>query len=354
MTSAAKIAANRRNAQMSTGPRTSAGKARVRRNAWRHGLSVQSALDPSSAKKIGRLARTFAGSGESSLVHDLASRAAQAQFDVARIRLIKVALINQTAARLRSDNDVRLSTWERVALAFVRKAQTLAAFERYERRALSRRNRALRELRVALTPFERVGPPRPKKPRGGNRFVQTVAKLELRRVLGVRSPQPPLRLFEGTWHMTWREPSHDRLVNATVRVKLDGNRGSLAIANCGQEVEQVFALTGTPMGVGGIRSHITCPETAKRVRALYLLETERTFRSRHALALVYNSSRRGVLDRRLERYWMLADRIGASWDDWKPPRPKYMHRRTYDKTRNALVAAKGDLLRWALGRSDGE
>src|SRR5262245_46658738 len=40
-TSAKKIAANRRNAQLSTGPRTQAGKDRVRWNALRHGLTAK-------------------------------------------------------------------------------------------------------------------------------------------------------------------------------------------------------------------------------------------------------------------------------------------------------------------------
>lgn len=39
------IAANRRNATKSTGPRTEAGKCRSRRNAWRHGLTAESIVD---------------------------------------------------------------------------------------------------------------------------------------------------------------------------------------------------------------------------------------------------------------------------------------------------------------------
>ena len=65
MTSAARIAANRRNALASTGPRTSAGKARAAQNAQkstgprtpvgkaksaqnarRHGLTISAACDP--------------------------------------------------------------------------------------------------------------------------------------------------------------------------------------------------------------------------------------------------------------------------------------------------------------------
>ena len=46
MASDRQIAANRRNARKSTGPRSGAGKKRARRNAYRHGLtlSVTSAL----------------------------------------------------------------------------------------------------------------------------------------------------------------------------------------------------------------------------------------------------------------------------------------------------------------------
>jgi hypothetical protein len=46
MTSAYKVASNRRNARQSTGPRTAGGKERVRLNALRHGLSSQTAVLP--------------------------------------------------------------------------------------------------------------------------------------------------------------------------------------------------------------------------------------------------------------------------------------------------------------------
>ena len=46
MTSPAKIEANRRNAQLSTGPRTRAGKAVVATNAIRHGIFAHLAVVP--------------------------------------------------------------------------------------------------------------------------------------------------------------------------------------------------------------------------------------------------------------------------------------------------------------------
>jgi len=47
-----KLAANRRNARRSTGPRTSEGKARSCRNAWRHGLRSETSLFGSDGMPI--------------------------------------------------------------------------------------------------------------------------------------------------------------------------------------------------------------------------------------------------------------------------------------------------------------
>ena len=67
VTSERKSAANRRNARASTGPKTAAGKARVARNARRHGLNVPIAADPALAREVEVLAqaicRSFGGGG---------------------------------------------------------------------------------------------------------------------------------------------------------------------------------------------------------------------------------------------------------------------------------------------------
>jgi hypothetical protein len=46
MSSEKQIAANRANARHSTGPNTSAGKGRSRRNAWKHGLTAEKVVIP--------------------------------------------------------------------------------------------------------------------------------------------------------------------------------------------------------------------------------------------------------------------------------------------------------------------
>jgi hypothetical protein len=145
MTSAAKVAANRRNAQRSTGPRSLAGKARARRNAFRHGLTIAPARDGASAAHIAVLAAAFAA--ENPTRGDLARMAAEAHLDVLRVRRTKVDIIRRAAQRLtRIHPDPTLSEDERTWMAFATISKTLAACDRYERRALARRGRALQIL----------------------------------------------------------------------------------------------------------------------------------------------------------------------------------------------------------------
>jgi hypothetical protein len=119
--SARRRAANRRNARASTGPRTSAGKARAAQNARRHGLSARH--DPSRAQEVAALASAIADAGRGAL----ASAIAAAQIDLVRARRVRADLI---AAVLAGSATIA----------------RLAALERYERRAWSRRKRAIRGL----------------------------------------------------------------------------------------------------------------------------------------------------------------------------------------------------------------
>jgi hypothetical protein len=88
------IAANRRNAVKSTGPRSSAGKRRARRNSCRHGLSVAAAGRPEQVEK---LARKIAGAGADAMVLEQARSVAQAQLDLTQIRRIRTSLIRRMA-----------------------------------------------------------------------------------------------------------------------------------------------------------------------------------------------------------------------------------------------------------------
>ena len=61
MASEGQLAANRRNARKSTGPRSGAGKTRASRNAYRHGLTLSITSTAEYAKQLETLVRKIAG-----------------------------------------------------------------------------------------------------------------------------------------------------------------------------------------------------------------------------------------------------------------------------------------------------
>src|SRR5207253_9002154 len=103
-------------------------------NARRHGLAVAIETDPAFHQDIEELAKTLSLSGGKQKVDEYAREAAGAEFDLLRIRKIRTWLFETlycgatTTGSMAELND------------------KLAKLERYERRAFSRRNRALREI----------------------------------------------------------------------------------------------------------------------------------------------------------------------------------------------------------------
>jgi hypothetical protein len=196
MASERQIAANRLNARKSTGPLSRAGKRRASRNAYRHGLASSRKPDAATARKLDQLARQIVGDSNSEIILELARSAAEAEFDLARVRLAGVALINRVSAfgsidpffdelakdkakwqRLRAelrhfraelrhfkarlsgaapqspvqdfiDSAENMPTQEpeRTAEAVRRALPELVKLNRYQVRAASRRNRAIREI----------------------------------------------------------------------------------------------------------------------------------------------------------------------------------------------------------------
>lgn len=132
MASEKQMAANRANAQKSTGPRTAVGRAKSSRNAYRHGLSVAMAPDLAEVELLARvIANGAAGDQQPQAAGDQleAARAlARAQFALKRVRNAKAA-----AGGLGQVLDARVLT-------------ELCALDRYERQALSLRKAARRRL----------------------------------------------------------------------------------------------------------------------------------------------------------------------------------------------------------------
>jgi len=98
MASERQIAANRRNARKSTGPRSAAGKKRAGRNAYRHGLSVSMSSNAAFAKELDRLVREIAGDTKDAIALERARAVAEAELELARVRRAKVALIERASA----------------------------------------------------------------------------------------------------------------------------------------------------------------------------------------------------------------------------------------------------------------
>ena len=169
------ITANRRNARRSTGPRSRAGKKRASRNSYRHGLSSGVATSAEFAKHVESLARKIAGCGADAVSLEVARAVAGAEFELAQIRRVRVALIARMAEfgelevpnPLRTCRDVIRSLTsidrgrpcdlptppsvpstepERSAEAVRRALPELLKLDRYERCATARRDRATRHL----------------------------------------------------------------------------------------------------------------------------------------------------------------------------------------------------------------
>ena len=135
MTSERKTISNRKNAQKSTGPRSELGRLRSRRNALRHGLAVAIGSDPSFSKDIESLATILASGRSGQLVQEFARQGAEAHLDLVRIRQRRAERLDATLGNLKSTLE-----------DYAELNNNLAQLERYERRAFSRRKRALLAL----------------------------------------------------------------------------------------------------------------------------------------------------------------------------------------------------------------
>ncbi|HML11853.1 MAG TPA: hypothetical protein VK456_01020 [Xanthobacteraceae bacterium] len=143
MTSPDRIAANRRNARRSTGPRTAAGKRKVAGNAVRHGALASLDADLAVGAEAARIAVFLAGPDASSGLRALVRPVAEAQADLLRVRRARATLINLAAATA--------GRGQEGTNPIVDSLGDLVRLDRYERSAMRRRHRAMRELRKFFT-----------------------------------------------------------------------------------------------------------------------------------------------------------------------------------------------------------
>ena len=143
MTSDRAVYANRCNAQSSTGPKTGPGKKRSKQNAHKHGLSVIS-TNQEVDLEIENLAELIAGRYLFDTGVLAAARLlAQAQHDIRRVKSLKTTLLeaNQSAFSVKKHFEAEFSVEVLTNLLVL-----FERVDRYERRAMSRRKFAARQV----------------------------------------------------------------------------------------------------------------------------------------------------------------------------------------------------------------
>ena len=133
MASEKQLRANRENAKRSSGPKTLAGRLKSSRNALRHGLTLPLSADPAASMKARRLSQMLMPAGADPMQTMAAIEMAQAQAQLLRVAAVR--------SKLMANLDC--------ASPNLKQVRRLAALERYERQALTRRRRAARTLSAA-------------------------------------------------------------------------------------------------------------------------------------------------------------------------------------------------------------
>ena len=163
MISERQLNANRRNAQLSTGPRTPEGRAAVSMNAVRHGLTSQTAVLPNEdPEEFRELRDAFfdehqpAGPTETLLVEQMA----MAAWRLRRLRALETGLFKVRISQLRDDDSDPPLDPRASAYAYDnRDIETLSRYETRIERSFYRALHELQRLRAASEPAENPDPP---------------------------------------------------------------------------------------------------------------------------------------------------------------------------------------------------
>jgi hypothetical protein len=143
MTSEQKIAANRKNARRSTGPRGAEARNRTRFNATRHGLAAMIVADPAIGDQASRVATAVCPAGADAVARQWAVIFAESEASLRRVRAAKVRILEQLAGPERAQGPH--APEPATAAKLVSRSDLLnrlVQLDRYERRAFSRVDRA--------------------------------------------------------------------------------------------------------------------------------------------------------------------------------------------------------------------
>ena len=156
MATAQQIEANRANAQLSTGPRTEAGKATASRNATSHGLATAHTILPGEDaaafdQLIANLIREHAPLGETETF--LVRQLAQNHWKLDRLDAIESSIY----AYILDGAAVEITAYTKIAAIFMGNSASCAAIDRLERYRGSTRSayhRSIKELRACQSTRE--------------------------------------------------------------------------------------------------------------------------------------------------------------------------------------------------------
>ena len=156
MATAQQIEANRANAQLSTGPRTEAGKATASRNATSHGLATAHTILPGEDaaafdQLIANLIREHAPLGETETF--LVRQLAQNHWKLDRLDAIESSIY----AYILDGVAVEITAYTKIAAIFMGNSASCAAIDRLERYRGSTRSayhRSIKELRACQSTRE--------------------------------------------------------------------------------------------------------------------------------------------------------------------------------------------------------
>jgi hypothetical protein len=132
MASEKQIAANRRNAQRSTGPKSLLGKMRSSRNARRHGFSGGQVLDKASMRRLNALKEKLLKEHPSPGAEHAADAFARAEIQISKIRAKQSQMLLDLSRVPSVDQEKAI--------------RRLAALDRYDRYAMTERGRAYKEI----------------------------------------------------------------------------------------------------------------------------------------------------------------------------------------------------------------
>jgi hypothetical protein len=148
MPSDRKVAANRKNAQRSTGPRASHAKKRISRNALRHGLAAIVVNEPGISAEVRSLAHAICAADGDPAQYEQAMIIAECELILLRVRATRANILEDIFhAPILGDQllfEPALSRARGRGSGF----NALTRLDRYERRAFSRRARAIRRFSV--------------------------------------------------------------------------------------------------------------------------------------------------------------------------------------------------------------